>query len=281
MVNLTQEESLLQKIEELATNGKIQSTVRLTAQDAESSIKKLVQITQQRFNAAKFYFNAIQNMDSDFYLGIQVIPPTQLKWSSTSKTFVAFKDNDFDVQISILNNNNSITLPENTALIVFIVLNGFFSNLVSLEDYVAETIKVVYDLNPSDEKPSYIRQALDNQLPKAPLTAHLRAFHAIGQDGKLDKTGSAFNIAREIRNQLMHDDIDSVMISSFPIALSGSSVPPKLHFHNSFFSPNTDPATTEMTTFCENAYDETVNFIDECYRLIHADLQQSGVLPIP
>ena len=279
MVNLTHEAGLLQRIEDLAANGKIQSSIGLTPQDAKSSIKKFVQITQQRFNAAKFYFNAIQNMDSDFYLGIQVISPTQLNWSSTSKTFVEFKDNDFDVQISVLNNNDSITLPENTALIVFIVLNGFFSNLVSLEDYVVETIKIIYDLKPSDERPSYIRQALDNKLPKAPLTAHLRAFHAIGQDGKPDKTGSAFNIAKKIRNQLMHDDIDSVMISSSPIALSGSPASPKLHFHNSFFPPNTDPATTEIIAFCQNVYDETVSFIDECYRLIHADLQQSGVLP--
>ena len=105
MVNLGHEANLLQKIEELATNGKIQKSVGLTVQEVKSNIKKLVQITRQRLNAAKFYFNSIQNMDSDFYLGIQVISPTELKWSSVSKSFVMFVDNDFHVEINLLNNN--------------------------------------------------------------------------------------------------------------------------------------------------------------------------------
>ena len=279
MINLTQEESLLQKIEELAKNGKIEDSVGLTAQKAKSSIEKLVQIIRQRFNAPKFYFNAIQNMDSNFYLGLQAISSTELKWSSASKLFVNFTDSNFHVQISLLNSNSDM-LPENSALIVFIVLNGFFSNLVSLEDCIAEIINTVYDLIPSEERPSYIRQALDNKMPTSLLTLHLRAFHAIGQDGKPDKTGSTFNIAKTIRNQLTHADIDGVMISSSSISLAGSPIAPKLHFRDSFFPPNTDSANTEMVAFCQNAYDETVNFVDECYRLIHTDLQQRDVLPI-
>lgn len=281
MVNLTEEESLLQKIEELAINDKIEDSVVSDAQGAKSSTEKLVQIIRQRFNAAKFYFNAIQNMDSDFYLGIQTISSTELKleWSSASKSFVNFTDSNFDVQISLLNDNSDL-LPENSALVVFIVLNGFFSNLISLEDYIAKIINIVYDLIPSEERPSYIRKALDNKLPTAPLISHLRTFHAIGQNGKPDETGSPFNIAKNIRNKLVHDDIDGVMISSASISLSGSPTVLKLHFCNSFFPPNTDPANTEMVAFCQNAYGETVSFVDECYRLIHADLQQSGVLPI-
>lgn len=280
MVNLTHEASLLQKIEGLAANRNIQSIVGLTTQEAKSSIEKLVQIIRQRFNAAQFYFNAIQNMDSNFYLGLQVFPSAQLKWPSESKSFVEFTDNHFHVQINLLTDNNSTTLPENTALVVFIVLSGFFSNLVSLEDYVAETIKIVYDLNPPDDRPSYIRQALDNKLPSGNLIRHLRAFHAIDQSGTPDKTGSLFNIAKEIRNRLTHDDIDGVLVSFSSISLSGTTSAPKLHFHNSFFSPNTDPASTEMTAFCQNVYDEAVSFVDECYRLICADLQQGGALPI-
>ena len=280
MVNLTQEESLLQKIEELATNGKIQNSLGLTAQKAKSSIEKLVQITRQRFNATKFYFNSIQNMESDFYLGIQAISSTELKWSSESKSFVNFTDNDFHVQIDLLNNDNPAALFENLALIVLIVLNGFFSNLVSLEDYIAKIINTVYDLIPSDERPSDVGKALDSKIPKGNLIHHLRTFHAISQDGKLDETGSRFNIAKKIRNELVHDDIDGVMISLSSISLSGSPAVPKLHFHNSFFPANTTPANTEMIAFCQNVYDETISFVDECYRLIHADLQQSGVLPI-
>ena len=103
MVNLTHEASLLQKIEELATNPIVQNPVEVTAQEAKSSIEKLVRITRQRFNAAKFYFNAIQNMDSDFYLGIQAISLTELKleWSLASKSFVNFTDNDFHVKINL------------------------------------------------------------------------------------------------------------------------------------------------------------------------------------
>lgn len=282
MVNLTHEASLLQEIEDLATNRKIQDSVGLTAQEAKSSIEKLVQIIRQRFNAARFYFNAIQNMDSDFYLRIQSLSPRELRleWSSASKSFVNFTDNDFHVQINLLDNDDPTVLFENLALIVLIVLNGFFSNLVSLEDYVAETIKIVYDLKPSDERPSYIRQALDNKWPNGNLIPHLRAFHAVGQSGTPDKRGSFFNIAKEIRNQLTHDDIDGVVVSFSAISLSGSASAPKLHFHNSFFAPNTSPANTEIIAFCQNAYDETVNFVDECYRLIQVDLQQNGGLPV-
>ena len=282
MVNLTHENSLLQEIEDLATNGKILSSVGLTAQEAKSSIEKLVQIIRQRFNAAKFYFNAIQNIDSDFYLGIQAISSTELKleWSSESKSFVKFKNGNFEVQVNLLNNDDRDVLSENLALIVFIFLNGFFSNLVSLEDYVAETIKIVYDLKPSEERPSYIRQALENKMPNGNLTHHLRAFHAIDQNKKPDKTGSIFNIAKEIRNQLMHDDIDGVVVSFSAISLSGSTSAPKLHFRNSFFAPNTDSTNTEMIAFCQNAYDETLNFVDEYYKLIWDDLQNSGSLPV-
>ena len=92
------------------------------------------------------------------------------------KSFVNFTDNDFHVQISLLDNDDPTVLFENLALIVLIVLNGFFSNLVSLEDYVAETIKIVYDLKPSDERPSYIRQALDNKWPNGNLIPHYALF---------------------------------------------------------------------------------------------------------
>lgn len=279
MVNLTHEASLLQKIEELATNRKTQDSVEVAAQETKSSIEKLVQITQQRFNAAKFYFNAIQNMESDFYLGLQVISPTELEWSFVSKSFVNFTDNDFKVKINLLNNNSEM-LPENSALVVFIVLSGFFSNLVSLEDCIAKIINIVYDLKPSDDRPSYIRQALDNKFPNGNLIRHLRVFHAIGQDRKPDKKGSTFNIAREIRHQLVHDDIDGVMISSSLIPLSGSTAVTKIHFRDSFFPPNRDSANTEMVAFCQNAYDATVNFVDECYKLIRDDLQHSGVFLI-
>lgn len=278
-MNLTHENNLLQEINNLSASGKIQNSVGLTAQDAKSGIEKLVQIIRQRFNAAQFYFNAIQNLDTDFYLGIQTISSRELKWSSASKLFVNFTDSDFHVQISLLNSNPDM-LPENSALVVFIVLNGFFSNLISLEDYVAETIKIVYDLKPSDERPSYIRQALDNKLPKGSLISHLRAFHAVDQSGTPDKTGSLFNIAKEIRNQLTHDDIDGVVVSFSAISLSGSASAPKLHFHNSFFPTNTVSANTEMIAFCQNVYDETVNFMDECYRLIREDLRDSGALPV-
>lgn len=282
MVNLTHEASLLQKIEDLAANRKIEDSVGLTAQEAKSSIEKLVQIIRQRFNAARFYFDAIQNMDSDFYLRIQNLSPRELRleWSSASKSFVNFTDNDFHVQINLLDNDDPTVLFKNLALVVLIVLNGFFSNLVSLEDYIAEAIKIVYHLKPSDERPSYIRQALDDKWPNGNLIPHLRAFHTVDQDGKPDKTGSIFNITKEIRNKLMHDDIDGVVVSFSAISLSGSASAPKLHFHDSFFPPNTSPANTEMVAFCQSAYDGTVNFVDECYRLIRDDLQHSGALPV-
>ena len=280
MVNLKHEASLLQKIEDFAENKKIQSSVGLTEQDTRSKIKKLIPTTKQRINAAKFYLDLIECLDSDFYLKIQAPLPTESETVSPLKPFIDFlDDSSVQIQIKLLENNNS-TLRERAALVVFIILNGFFSNLVSLEDCIAKVINIVYDLIRADERPADIRKALDSKLPTALLTSHLRTFHAIGQDGKTDETGSFFNIAKAIRNQLIHDDMDGVMISFSAISLSGSASAPKLHFRNSFFAPNTDPANTEMIAFCQNVYDETIHYVDECYRLIHTDLQQSGVLPI-
>ena len=280
MVNLKHETSLLQKIEDFAASGKIQDSVGLTNRTVESKIQKLISTTRQRINAAKFYFDLIERMDSDFYLKIQVSPSTESKTVSPSKPFIDFSDDDsLHVQIRLLGTNNTI-LRERSALIVFIVLNGFFSNLVSLEDCIAKIINIAYDLIPSDDRPSDIGKALDSKIPKGNLIHHLRTFHAISQDGKLDETGSRFNIAKKIRNELVHDDIDGVMISLSSISLSGSPAVPKLHFHNSFFPANTTSANAEMTAFCQNVYDETIHYVDECYRLIHVDLQQSGVLPV-
>lgn len=289
MVNLIHEPSLLQKINELAAKRQIQNSVKLTTQgsgsgltgeEAESKIKKLLPTTRQRINAIKFYLDLIECLDSDFYLKIQVPLPTESETVSPLKPFIGFSDDDsLNVQIKLLENTGSI-LRERSALVVFIVLNGFFSNLVSLEDCMAKIINIVYDLIQVDERPSDIRKALNNKLPTALLTSHLRTFHAIGQDGKRDETGSPFNIAREIRNKLVHDDIDSVVVSFAPISLSGSASAPRLHFYNSFFAPGTDPADTEMIAFCKKAYNETVGFVNECYQLIRDDLQRSGTLPV-
>ena len=95
-------------------------------------------------------------------------------------------------------------------------------------DCVSKVINIAYDLT-SYDRPSFVRQALENKMPNGNLTRHLRAFHAIGQDGKLDKTGSIFNIAREIRNQLTHGDITEIVL--FPrLSLSGVSSDLDLYF---------------------------------------------------
>ena len=276
MVSLTYESSLLQEINSLSASGKIQDSValktqtngsKLTAQEAETKIQKMLPITRQRINAAKFYLHAIETMNYASYLG------GQLSIFEDQKPLIGFSDSDFQVQINLLNS-------EPFPLVVFIVLNGFFSNLVSLEECVAKIINIVYDLLQNDNYSSKIGQALKNKIPNGNLTTHLYAFRAIGQDGKSEETGSGFNIAKKIRNELVHDDIDSVMISLSSVSLSGSPAVPKLHFHNSFFPANTTPVNTEMITFCKDVYEKTIDFVDECYKLMCDDLQHSGVLPV-
>ena len=71
MVELTNENSLLEKIGDLAENRKIQNTVGLTAQDAKAKIEKLIPTTRQRISATRFCLNLIEHIDFDFYLGIQ------------------------------------------------------------------------------------------------------------------------------------------------------------------------------------------------------------------
>ena len=275
-MNLIHENNLLQEINNLSASGKIQDSVTLTArgvgsgltaQNAEIKIRKLIPTTRQRLSAAKFYLDAIEKMNYAPYLG------RQSSFSEEQRSFIDFSDSNLHVEINLLN-------PDHFPLIIFLILQGFFSNLVSLEDCIAKIINIAYDLIPSDERPSDVGKALDSKIPKGNLVHHIRTFHAIRQDGKLDETGSRFNIAKKIRNELVHDDIDGVMVSLSSISLSGSPAVPKLHFHNSFFPVNIAPANTEMITFCQNVYDETISFVDECYRLICADLQQKGVLPV-
>ena len=275
-MNLTHENSLLQEIDNLSASGKIQDSVAstaqgigsgLTAQEAEIKIQRLIPTTRQRFNAAKFYLDAMANMNYAPYLG------SQSTFSEEQKSLIDFSDRNLHVQINLLN-------PESLPLIVFLVLQGFFSNLVSLEDCIAKIINIVYDLLQDDRHSYKIRQKLENKIPNGNLTVHLLTFHAIGQNGKPDKTGSAFNIAKEIRNQLVHDDIAEVVF--FPtLSLLGLS-DLDLYFNNLFFPANTPPkhSDTEIIAFCKNVYQKTVDFVDECYRLIRDDLQHSGTLPV-
>ena len=145
---------------------------------------------------------------------------------------------------------------------------------------MAKMIGVFYDL-PLDGRPGYIRKALNNKIPNGKLTLNLRAFHAIDQNGKPDPTGSPFNIASEIRHQLIHGDIEEIVF--FPSwSLLGFPSDINLYLNNLFFPAGTvsKHADTEMIAFCKDVYQKTVDFVDECYRLIRDDLQHSGVFPI-
>ena len=275
-MSLTHENSLLQEISNLFDSRKIQDSVALTtqavgsgltAQEVVIKIRKLISTIRQRLSAAKFYLAAMENMNYASYLGGQ---PSMFE---DQKPFIDFSDGDLQVQINV---SNSDTFP----LVVFIVLNGFFSNLVSLEDCVAKMIGVFYDL-PLDDRSGYIRKALNNKMPNGKLTLNLRAFHAIDQSGKPNPTGSSFNIASEIRHQLIHGDIAEIVF--FPSwSLLGFPSDIDLYFNNSFFPAGTvsKHADTEMIAFCKEAYEGTVNFVDECYELIHDDLQHNGILPV-
>ena len=283
MVNLAHEKKLLQKINSLSASGKIRDSVALTtqsngsglrAQDAETKIQKLIPTTGQRLNAARFYLDLMENMKYVPYLrGVPSPAPEQ-------EPLIDFSDSDFRVQMHLLKRE---TFP----LVLFIVLNSFFSNLVSLEDCVAKIINIVYDLIPYNKRYSgiHIRQKLKGKIPRGDLTRHLRVFHAghrkNGNDVE-DKKGSTFNIAKEIRNQLTHDDITDIVDFPPAINLSGSAVRSdlKLRFRHSFFPANIPDEATETFVFCRSVFKETVDFVDECYRLIERKLQHSGDLPV-
>lgn len=186
-------------------------------------------------------------------------------------------EGDSDVQILKLNMD---TLP----LIILLVLSGFFSHLVSSEDCLAKIINIVYDLIPYNTYylGSHIRKKLKNKIPNGQLIHHLRAFHPITRKNGNEveaKKGSRFNIAKEIRNQLTHDDITDIIDFPPATSLSGfvSDSELKLHFHHSFFPNGID---REIIAFCHSVFKETVDFIDECYRLILAKLRSNGRLPV-
>ncbi len=300
MVNLTCEQSLHQKIDKLASNNQIQNSVSLTPQEVRQKIKKLIQTTQQRLNAAQFYLDSMIKLDYVPYLRGEPFPPIN------QRPQIDFFNNDLQGQINllapealpsivflILQNEEPPDVqilklnPNTLSLIIFLVVSGFLSHLVSSEDCLAKIINIVYDLMPYNTRyhGSNIRIKLKNKIPSGILSRHLRSFHAVtrrgGQDVE-DKKGSLFNVAKQIRNQFTHDDITDIIEFPPAMTLSGfvDDSDQKLYFQKLFFPIKTAREDTEITVFCDRVFNETVGFIDECYRLILGKLQQSGVLPV-
>ena len=278
MVNLAHEKKLLQKINSLSASGKIRDSVALTtqnngsgltAQDAEIIIQKLIPTTRQRLNAARVYLDLMGSMDYAAY----IISKSSL--STEQKLLIDFSDSDLHVQINLLN-------PDPFPLVVFLVLQGFFSNIVGSDDCMAKIINIVYDLLQDDRNGFKIRQELENKIPNGLLTRHLRNFHIVSRSGNPNSKGFSFNIAKQIRNQLTHDHINDLVdfptIFNLSGPLEGSIF--KLYFNPRFFPTNIRRENTEITTFCNSVFKDTVDFVVECYRLIHGKLQHSGVLPI-
>lgn len=277
MVKLKHECALLQKIAELDRQQKILSSVGLIPSESRSKVVKLIKTTGQRLNATEFYLGAIMNPDYANYLGSPFSSSEATEW----EPLLGFSDSDLRVQIDLLNRD---AFP----LMVFIFLNGFFSNLVSCEDCLAKIINIVYDLIPltSRKRPppnSEIRQKLEGKIPTGELTRHLRAFYVGSPRGNTVRKGYFFDIASEIRHQLTHDDITDIVDFPPQVTLSGFGAEPdlSLRFNTEFFlDPNPAKREREMVVFCQRAFDEKVAFVDECYRLIYRKLLRSGSLPV-
>ncbi len=300
MVNLAHEGILLQKIEGFYKNGKIHGTVGLTLEQARQKIKKLMRTTQQRLNAAQFYLDSMGNIDYAAYLRDEPFPPVDQSQQ------INFSNNDLQGKINLLTpdalpsivflmlrneeppNAQIFKLNPNTLpLVIFLMVSGFLSHLVSLEDCLAKIINIIYDLMPYNTRyqGSTIRKKLKVKIPNGGLIRHLRAFHPITRkNGKQveNEKGSNFNIAKQIRNQLTHDDITDIIEFPPTISLAGyvDDSELKLHFHDSFFYGNPDPNKREITFFCNYVFKETVDFIDECYSLILGKLKSRGRLPV-
>lgn len=276
MVKLQHERDLLQKIAELDGQQKILSSVGLSPPESRSDVEKLIRTTGQRLNATEFYLEAIRNTDYASYLG----SPFSSSEATEQKPLIGFSYSDLRIQIDLLNRD---AFP----LMVFILLNGFFSNLVSCEDCLAKIINIVYGLIPltSRKRPpsnSEVRQKLEGKIRTGELTRHLRAFHVRSRRSSTVRKGDFFHVAKEIRHQLTHDDITDVVDfpSPPPVTLAGFGAERdlSLHFNAKFFDQN--PAKREMVVFCQSAFDETVDFVDECYRLIYRKLRSTGSLPV-
>ena len=125
-------------------------------------------------------------------------------------------DDSLQVKINLLN-------PDTFPLVVFIVLHGFFSNIVGSDDCVVKIINIVYGLLKNDRDGSEIRQELENKIPNGLLTRHLRDFHLVSRRGNPDQVGFSFNIAKQIRNQLTHDHINDLV--DFPTIFDLSGPP--------------------------------------------------------
>ena len=300
MVNLTHEHNLLHKIEVFYARGKLQNTVGLTTEEARSKIMQLIPTTKQRLNAAKFYLDSMENID---YVSCM---RNQLSGITEQKQPFVFSNRYLKGQINLLTPDALPSIvflmlqdgkqpdvhflklnPDILPLIIFLVVSGFLSHLISTEDCLAKIINIVYDLMSYNKRylGYNIRINLKNRIPNGELTRHLRSFHALPRKGGQDienKKGSSFNIAKQIRNELTHDDITDIIDFPSTISLSGfvDDSDLKLHFHDSFFHDNPDPNKKEITVFCNSVFTETVDFIDECYKLILGKLRHSGCLPV-
>ena len=283
MVNLTCEQSLLQEIEHLAGKGKIHDSAGLTKQVtgsmltdevAKSTLEKLIPTTRQRLNATKFYLDLMDHTDYAPYLIINDFPSTE------QKPIIDFSGSNLIVEIKLVD-------IDTLYLVLFVVLHGFFSNLTGTEDCLAKVINIVYDLIPYDKHylGSDMRKKLKNKIPNGRLIHHLRTFHPITRKNGAEvehKKGSPFNISKLIRNKFTHDDITDIIEFPSTKNLSGAVADSnlKLFFDKDYFPANTPREDTEVITFCHKVFKETVDFVDECYKLILGKLRHSGCLPI-
>lgn len=187
MVNLTHEDNFLHKINDFYVSGKIYGTVGLTAEEARSKIKQLIPTTQQRLNAAQFYLDSMVKLDYTAYLRDELFPLIN------QKPQIDFSNNDLQGQINLLTPNAAPSIvflllgieeysdvqllklnPGTLPLIVFLVVSGFLSHLISTEDCLAKTINIVYDLMPYKNRyyGTQIRTKLKDKIPYGKLIRH-------------------------------------------------------------------------------------------------------------
>ncbi|MBD3183219.1 hypothetical protein GF312_13065 [Candidatus Poribacteria bacterium] len=267
MVEFENESELLNNIEILDTNNKINASVGIDPTDIRSLLHKLILSTKQKTRVSEMHLRLLSNLESFPYLTTANFHSEQM----VPESLVNISDSDLQIMIK----SNSV----NFWTILCLLLEGFFASLVSSSDNLAGILNIIYDC--IDYNSNFylgtIRNKLIDNRPRDHITREICRFHPQQFDDE-----SIFNIARNIRNQLTHEIQDVLDIQTQ--ALYGP-IPSReiiMNIKDNLFSQSSNfREERELITFCSLTYKNLFEFIDSCYKKkMSSKLRRERKIPI-
>ncbi|MFC1716620.1 hypothetical protein ACFL6S_23330 [Candidatus Poribacteria bacterium] len=270
MISFPHEQELMEDIDRIESNMRISPSAGLLPTDIRETVKKLIESTKQRTRVSDIYLDMIRNLNCAPYLTrLNSSPP--FSDQPISNPLISCSDTDYQIAVTPENN-------EAFCSFLCLIVDGFFSNLIGASDSFAKIVNILYNcINSMDNIYLHkVRDRLVSRIPRGRLTVTIKTFHP------RNPSGSIFNVAKDIRNELTHDILD---VMDFPPlhAMYGRLPESALRFHfkeRFFQSLVSSRVDRELTRFCTAAHEELAGFIDGAYGMMLNKLNTTGQIPV-